>query len=73
MNSVVAALEALIGVRIECERLERRLGEARDTAADISHARRDIGFEPSYEFVTGLEAQLDWQRARVAEFETIRD
>jgi UDP-N-acetylglucosamine 4-epimerase len=43
----------------------RQLGDARDTAADISRARRELGFEPSFDFAAGLKAQLDWQRSGV--------
>lgn len=66
MNSVVEALGDLLGEPVGCEYREPQLGDARDTAADISLARKDLGFEPSYNFAAGLEAQLEWQRAMLA-------
>ena len=63
MNSAVEALASLIGARIECRYQQPQRGDARDTSADIRRARRDLGFTPSQDFRSGLEAQLRWQRA----------
>jgi nucleoside-diphosphate-sugar epimerase len=62
MNSAVEVLASLIGARIECRYEEPQRGDARDTAADIRRARRDLGFTPSHDFRAGLGAQLHWQR-----------
>jgi len=65
MNSVFETLGALMGAHVERRYKGRQLGDARDTAADISRARQDLGFEPSTDFAGGLAAQLDWQRALI--------
>jgi nucleoside-diphosphate-sugar epimerase len=62
LNSVLDTLEALLDRRVAREYIERQPGDARDTAADITLAGRDLGFEPSFSFDQGLRAQLDWQR-----------
>ena len=63
MNEVLAVLGDLLGRRVERRYGRQQLGDARDTAADISRARQDLGFEPSAQFDAGLKAQLDWQQA----------
>lgn len=60
MNSVFDSLGKLLGEPIRLTYHAPRKGDARDTAADISRSRREIGFEPAYEFDAGLKAQLDW-------------
>jgi nucleoside-diphosphate-sugar epimerase len=63
LNSVFETLAGLLRTPIERKYRDRQLGDARDTAADIRRARRDLGFEPSFDFDAGLKAQLDWQYA----------
>ena len=66
MNSVFRTLESLLGTPVERDYRAWQMGDARDTAADIGRARRELGFEPSFDFAAGLRAQLDWQRSGVA-------
>ena len=63
MNSVLDGLGEVLGSRVLRIYLGRQVGDARDTAADISRARRELGFEPSFDFEAGLAAQLEWQLA----------
>jgi UDP-glucose 4-epimerase len=64
MNSVLDTLDALTGTPVERVYVGAQPGDARDTSADIARARTDLGYEPSFEFDAGLNAQLEWQRAR---------
>lgn len=66
MNSVFRTLEKLLGAPVIRDYRARQMGDARDTAADIGRARRELGFEPSFDFAAGLKAQLDWQRSGVS-------
>jgi UDP-glucose 4-epimerase len=66
LNSVFDALAGLLGEPVALAYRDRQHGDARDTAADIRRARRDLGFEPTFDFDTGIKAQLDWQNATVA-------
>jgi nucleoside-diphosphate-sugar epimerase len=65
LNSVFETLGELLGSRVEVVYGEPQRGDARDTAADIRRAERDLGYRPSYDFSSGLDAQLEWQRAMV--------
>ncbi len=62
MNSVFETLAELTGVPVERAYSDSQVGDARDTAADISLAERDLDFKPAYDFADGLSAQLEWQR-----------
>jgi UDP-glucose 4-epimerase len=66
MNGVLESLGSLLGHEIERVYRDFQPGDARDTAADISRARRELGFEPSYDFQSGLESQLEWQQTHRA-------
>jgi len=66
LNSVLDMLGELMGGRVAGRYGARQIGDARDTAADIDRARRDLGFEPYVDLEPGLKAQLDWQRASMA-------
>jgi nucleoside-diphosphate-sugar epimerase len=62
MRGVVEVIERLAGP-LRIRYAERQRGDARDTAADISRARSELGFVPRHTLEEGLRAQLDWQRA----------
>lgn len=63
MNDVLGLVGEILGSPVERQYHGRQAGDARDTAADIRRARRDLGFEPSGDLETGLRAQLEWQQA----------
>jgi UDP-glucose 4-epimerase len=71
MNSVLENLSSLLGRQVERVYRQAQRGDARDTAADISRASRDLGYEPSYDFHAGLESQLVWQQASVGTAEPL--
>jgi nucleoside-diphosphate-sugar epimerase len=62
INDVLATLEELLGRPVARTYHPRQLGDARDTAAEITLARRELGYEPQRDFAAGLKEQLDWQR-----------
>ena len=39
-----------------------RPGDIRDSNADISKARKNLGYDPSYDFKTGIKLAIDWYR-----------
>ena len=59
-------LAAEVGVSITPDHTDPRPGDVRHSHADISAARRDLGYEPSVSFSDGLARTLDWFRARAA-------
>ena len=66
MNAVFDALEQLVGRPLDREYVSRQAGDARDTAADIGLAQRDLGFAPSFSFMAGLAAQVEWEAPLMA-------
>jgi nucleoside-diphosphate-sugar epimerase len=63
MTDVLALVAELVGdVRLRRRPMQR--GDARDTAADISRARRDLGYDPAWDLRSGLVEQIEWHRAR---------
>jgi UDP-glucuronate 4-epimerase len=61
--SVNEALELIVsfaGRPVEIVRLDAEKGDVRDTGADTSRARRDLGFEPTTTVAEGLQAEFEW-------------
>jgi UDP-glucuronate 4-epimerase len=63
---IVETLERLLGRQLDREHLEAVPGDPRKTGADVSVARRDLGYEPSVSLEEGLNRQLEHARATVA-------
>ena len=42
-----------------------RLGDVRDSNADISKARKLLGYDPEYDFKTGINLAIDWYKANL--------
>ncbi|HEX5365631.1 MAG TPA: NAD-dependent epimerase/dehydratase family protein [Acidimicrobiales bacterium] len=61
---LVAVLGDLLGVAATADHVAPRAGDVRSSHADISAARRDLGFEPSVGFAEGLCRTLAWFRGR---------
>ena len=57
---LVACLNRLLRTNITPEHGPVRLGDIRHSQADITAARRDLGYEPSFSFEAGLERTLRW-------------
>jgi nucleoside-diphosphate-sugar epimerase len=56
----------LIGGSVEPTFAEARAGDVRDSQADISKARRLLGYEPTVEFEEGLRRTVEWYRSETA-------
>ena len=61
---LVAALNRLLGTRLVPKHVPPRAGDVRFSRADISRARRDLGYEPAVSFEEGLERTLRWYREK---------
>jgi len=61
---LVAALNRLLGTRLVPKHGPPRSGDVRYSRADISRARRDLGYEPTVAFEQGLEQTLRWYRQK---------
>ncbi len=62
MREVLETIDRLAGP-LRVDFASRQRGDARDTAADISRARSELGYVPRHRLQDGLQAQVSWQRA----------
>jgi UDP-glucose 4-epimerase len=59
---LIAALNRLLGTSVKPKHAPPRAGDVRHSRADISAARRDLGYEPTVAFEDGLAQTLRWFR-----------
>jgi nucleoside-diphosphate-sugar epimerase len=64
----ISMLDALAVVgdelgEVALRRTEGQRGDARDTAADITRARDELGYAPAHDLRAGLREQVTWHRA----------
>ena len=59
---LVRHLNELLGTNLKPVHAAPRSGDVRFSQADISRARRDLGFDPQISFVEGLRRTLAWYR-----------
>ena len=65
INHVLALVGRLTGRALDIRRLPPEKGDMRDTLADTSRARTDLGFEPCHSLEAGLTAECEWLSGRV--------
>jgi UDP-glucose 4-epimerase len=63
VNHVLGLIERVVGRSVAVRREGPQKGDMRDTYADTSRARADIGFAPSHTLEQGLAAEYAWLRA----------
>jgi nucleoside-diphosphate-sugar epimerase len=63
LNEVLRLLEKLTGRNIQAKHDPPRAGDIRDSQADISLARRVLGYEPRVRFEEGLERTWAWYKS----------
>ena len=63
MNQVLEVLEGIVGRRLDVRREGVQKGDMRDTYADTSRARQDLGFSPAVALAEGLRAEYEWLTA----------
>jgi len=61
VNQVITLLEQIMGRRATLTYTTSQHGDVRHTWADVSAARRDLGFAPHTSLEEGLQAQVSWQ------------
>lgn len=42
-----------------------RASDIRDSNADISKARKNLGYDPSYDFKAGIMLAIEWYKANL--------
>jgi nucleoside-diphosphate-sugar epimerase len=63
LNQVLKALEKITGKKVTAQYDPPRSGDIRDSQADISLARKVLGYEPTVLFEEGLRRTWDWYEA----------
>jgi UDP-N-acetylglucosamine/UDP-N-acetyl-alpha-D-glucosaminouronate 4-epimerase len=66
LNQLFKTMKAVAGGTVEPTYAEERAGDVRDSQADISKARRILGYAPTVSFEEGLKRTIDWYRAAAA-------
>jgi nucleoside-diphosphate-sugar epimerase len=65
LNQLFQTMRSLIGAAVEPIYADPRPGDVRDSQADISKARRLLGYEPLLSFEEGLTRTIAWYRSTV--------
>jgi nucleoside-diphosphate-sugar epimerase len=60
VNQVLQIIGDVVGRPLEVRREPSQKGDMRDTFADTSLARRDLGFSPRVSLEEGIEAEYRW-------------
>lgn len=63
---LLAAINAVLGTKVEPKFAPPRAGDVKHSLADISRAREAIGYEVSVKFEEGLRRTIDWYRQALA-------
>jgi UDP-glucose 4-epimerase len=59
---LVEQLNRILGTHVRPQHGPPRAGDVRFSQADISRARRDLGYEPAVSFAEGLRRTVEWYR-----------
>src|SRR5688572_18401071 len=62
LNQLFRTLRSVTGAKVEPIYAEPRAGDVKDSQADISKARRILGYEPIVTFEEGLDRTVAWYR-----------
>jgi len=71
LNEVASGINELLGTQFEPSYADPRVGDIKHSQADISKARRCVGFDPAIDFLEGLSRTLAWYQQEFAEAEIL--
>lgn len=60
LEDVLTMMEAIVGQPIRRNYQEKARGDARHTAADVTKARKILGFQPQVPLIEGLKLEWEW-------------
>lgn len=63
LTDVIATMETILGRSIRKEFIETAIGDARHTSADVSKAKRILGYQPKVSLKDGLTEEWEWIRS----------
>ena len=64
LNEVLRLVETVTGQHLRIQRQESQKGDMKDTFADTTAARRELGFRSSVALAEGLEREWRWIKDR---------
>ena len=64
VNQALELIASFAGRPLEIRHLESEKGDVRDTGADTTRARRELGFNPTTSVEAGLRAEFEWMLDR---------
>jgi UDP-N-acetylglucosamine/UDP-N-acetyl-alpha-D-glucosaminouronate 4-epimerase len=67
LNELLRTMNKIVGTNVEAIYKEERAGDVRDSQADITKAKRILGYEPIVGLEEGLRRTLDWCRGERVE------
>jgi nucleoside-diphosphate-sugar epimerase len=62
VNQIIGQINKLVGKNVKCKYVPTRPGDVKHSLADISAARKLLGFEPLVMFDEGLRLAIDWYK-----------
>jgi UDP-N-acetylglucosamine 4-epimerase len=62
LNKVVSILSILSNTNVNIKYNQERIGDVKRSLADISKAKKLIGYSPDYDFKQGLEVTYNWYK-----------
>jgi len=65
INEIIAMINKLLGKKVKPTYTDARPGDVKHSLADITAARKLIGFDPAVSFAQGLELAIDWYRTNL--------
>ena len=60
LKEVLETMEEIVGKPIKRNHIEKAMGDARHTAADVSKAKKILGYQPSISLREGLTREWEW-------------
>ncbi len=60
LKEVLETMEEIVGKPIKRNHIERAMGDARHTAADVSKAKKILGYQPEVSLKEGLTREWEW-------------
>ncbi|MEL6162583.1 MAG: NAD-dependent epimerase/dehydratase family protein [Cyanobacteria bacterium J06628_3] len=60
LKEVLETMEEIVGKPIKRNHIEKAMGDARHTAADVSKAKRILGYQPQVSLKEGLTKEWNW-------------
>lgn len=60
LTEVLETIERIVGKPLRLKHLDKAMGDARHTAADVSKAQRLLGYQPQVSLADGLAQEWDW-------------